>query len=271
MTLRELMLLARGPKIGAELREAEIARLPADRSNGRLATTIRVPLDSTYLLGRDSTGRYIGPPGTAFPATGSAGEVMLEPYDNVLIFAQPEFELQRMVMITGEVLYPGTYALRSKDEKLVDLIQRAGGLTKRAYPEGIRFERAVAGRINIDLRRALRDKESPDNIILQPEDQVTIPEYQASVKITGAVNSPGSVLYREVADKGAVSVRFANGEVRTRSRTLFFVSNPTPRPGSEVFVPSKDPNEPTVNKADLFAAIAQVLSSMVAIIVVATR
>ncbi|PYO92228.1 MAG: hypothetical protein DMD62_13795, partial [Gemmatimonadetes bacterium] len=115
MTLRELMTLARGPRIGVDLREAEIARLPADRSKGQLATTLRVPLDSTYLFERDSAGQFIGPPGIEFPAHGTP-EVTLAAYDNVLIFKQPDFELQRMVTITGEVMFPGTYALRSKDE-----------------------------------------------------------------------------------------------------------------------------------------------------------
>src|SRR3989449_5253304 len=109
MTLRQLLVLARGPKIGADLREAEIARLPADRSHGQLATTIRVPLDSTYLIERDSAGWYIGPPGVAFPATGTAGEVPPQPYDNGLVFRQPDFELQRTVTITGQVRFPGCY------------------------------------------------------------------------------------------------------------------------------------------------------------------
>ena len=76
MTLRELVVAARGPKVGASLKEAEIARLPEDRSTGRLAETVRVPLDSTYLLGRDSAGRYIGPPGAAFPAKGDRKSVV---------------------------------------------------------------------------------------------------------------------------------------------------------------------------------------------------
>jgi protein involved in polysaccharide export with SLBB domain len=289
MTLRQLMLLARGTRIGADLREAEIARLPADRSGGQLATTVRVPLDSTYLFQGDSAGRYIGPPGVAFPAKGSAAEVLLEPFDNVLILRQPGFELQRTVIINGEVMYPGGYALRAKDDRLADLVQRAGGLTPRAYPEGIRFLRPTgnAGRINIDLPRALRDRSSRDNVILQPGDEITIPEYQPSVKIVGAVNSPGSVLWRRGAgldyylsaaggfdrnaDKGAVSVRFANGEVRTKSRFLFVSSTPSPLPGSEVVVPAKDPNERKTDMVALFGAIAQILASTVAIIVVATR
>src|SRR5947207_1347817 len=260
MMLRQLMMLARGPKIGVELREAEIARLPADRSKGQLATTLRVPLDSTYLFERDSAGQYVGPPGVPFPARGTATDVPLEPYDNVLIFRQPDFELQRTVTIAGEVMYPGTYALKAKDDRLAGLVQRAGGLTPRAYPEGIRFVRLVdnRGRINIDLPKALREHDSRDNVILQPGDSIRIPEYQPSVRVTGAVNSPGSVLYRRgagldyyvsaaggftrAAEKGQVSVRYANGEVRTRRRSFLFSSSPTPGPGSEVYIPAKDPN-----------------------------
>jgi protein involved in polysaccharide export with SLBB domain len=289
MTLRELVVLARGPKIGADLREAEIAKLPADRTHGQLATTVRVPLDSTYLFERDSAGRYVGPPGVTFPPRGTAPDIPLEPYDNVLIFRQPDFELQRSVTITGEVAYPGTYALRAKDDRLADLVERAGGLTPRAYAEGVRFVRAVdnRGRIDIDLPKALRDRNSRDNVILQPGDSVRIPEYQPSVRVTGAVNSPGSVLYRRGADlayylsaaggftvsaeKGQVSVRYANGEVRTRRRWFLVTSNPAPGPGSEVYVPAKDPNAPKTDTVALVGAIAQILASTVAIIVVATR
>src|SRR3989440_10925680 len=288
MTLRQLMVLARGPRIGADLRDAEIARLPADRSKGQLATTVRVPLDSSYLAERDSA-RYIGPPGVAFPAGGTAAEVALQPYDNVLIFRQPDFELQRTVTITGEVLYPGTYALKAKDDRLADLVQRSGGLTPRAYPEGIRFVREMdnRGRINIDLPKALKDRASRDNVILQPGDSIRIPEYQPSVRVMGAVNSPGSVLYRRGAnleyylsaaggfthnaEKGEVSVRFANGEVKTRRRSLLFGTNPKPGPGSEVSVPAKDPNAPHTDTVALFWAIAQIFASTVAIIVVVTR
>src|SRR5437016_6127140 len=149
MTLRDLMLLSRGPGVGAYLNEAEVARVPSDRTKGQLATTVRVPLDSTYLFERDSTGRYVGPPGLPFPKPG-APEVPLQPYDNVLILKQPEFELQRTVTIAGEVYYPGTYALKTKSDRLAILVQRAGGLTPQAYADGIRFYRQVngSGRIN---------------------------------------------------------------------------------------------------------------------------
>jgi polysaccharide biosynthesis/export protein len=288
MTLRDLMLLGRGPRIGAYLKEAEIARLPADRSAGQLATTVRVPLDSTYLIDRDSLGRYIGPPGLAFAAGGSP-EVVLQPFDNILILRQPDFDYQRAVAVTGEVRYPGVYSLRTKQDRLSDVIGRAGGLTRQAYPEGIRFVRTQngVGRINVDLARALRDTARSANLVLQPGDSIDIPEYQPSVKVSGAVNSPGSVLWRsganldyylsaaggfaQRADKGAVSVRFANGEVRTRHGGLFGGGAPKPGPGSEVFVPAEDPTARKTDYVALFGAIAQILASTVAIVVVVTR
>jgi len=288
MTLRDLLLLAHGPKIGADLRLAEVARLPLDRSQGQLATTIRVPLDSTYLFDRDSAGKYLGPPGLPFPASGTP-EVVLQPYDNVLIMRQPDFELQRTADLEGEVIHPGNYSLTNKGERLADLIDRAGGLTPRAYPEGIRFTRTLggAGRIDIDLPRALRERDSRDNIILQPGDTIIIPEFQPSVRVSGAVNSPGSVLWRQGRSLGyyldaaggparlsiasAASVRQANGTVQTRHRFLvFWHHDPTPGPGSEITVPPRDPTDKTDYVA-LVSSLAQILASSVAILVVLSK
>jgi protein involved in polysaccharide export with SLBB domain len=287
MTLRELMLLARGPRVGAFLKEAEVARLPKDRSAGQLATTIRVPLDSSYLIDRDSGGRYIGPPGLPFPASG-APEVTLEPYDNVLILRQPDFDYQRTVTVSGEIRFPGVYSLQTRNDRLSEVIARAGGLTPQAYADGIRFIRTEngVGRINVNLTQALRVTSSSANLVLQPGDSIYLPEYQPSVKISGAVNSPGSVLWRrgadlnyyvsaaggfaQRADKGAVSVRFANGEVRSRGHGLFH-GDPKPGPGSEVFVPAEDPTAHKTDYVALLGAIAQILASAVTIAVVATK
>jgi len=288
MTLRDLMLKGGGPKIGADLQEAEIARLPVDRASGQLATTVRVPLDSTYLFDRDSLGRVIGPPGPPARAGGTP-DVPLQPFDNVLILRQPNFELQRTVAIRGQVTYPGVYALRTKEDRLADLVARAGGLTRAAYPEGVRFYRSVdsAGRINVDLPHALRDTTSRDNLILQPLDSIFVPEYEASVKVIGAVNAPGSVLYQRgeglqyyldaaggtsrLAVDSRASVRQANGQVETRHHfLLFFRSDPEPGPGSEVFVPARDPND-KVDYVALFGGIAQILTSTLTIVLVLSR
>lgn len=47
----------------------------------------------------------------------------------------------KTVMISGEVNHPGNYDLMAGDT-LLDLVKRAGGLTKQAYPDGAIFSRA---------------------------------------------------------------------------------------------------------------------------------
>jgi protein involved in polysaccharide export with SLBB domain len=288
MTLRELLKLAGGLRIGASLEAAEIARLPADRMQGDLADTLRVPLDSTYLFDRDSLGRFIGPPGLPYSAAG-APEVGLEPFDNILILKQPEFDFQRTVTITGEVRYPGTYSLTRKDERLSELVERAGGLLTTAYPAGARFYRAFedAGRVNVDLSAVLAAPDGAEDLILQPDDSLAVPEYLPTVRVIGAVNAPTSVLWQEGANldyyianaggfaedanKGAVVVQFANGSAQTKkSRLIFFSSSPRPGPGSQVLIPAKQPREPT-NWIPIVAALASILASTASVAIALSR
>lgn len=289
MTLRGLLTLAGGPTVGADLRTAELARMPADRSQGQLATTIRVQLDSSYLMNRDARGRYVGPPGPSFPPAGTAKPVPLEPFDQVLILKQPEFEPQRTAEITGEVKYPGAYALTSKSERLSDLVRRAGGMLATAYPEGAQFIRAMdgAGRVNVDVATAVKSPHSDDDIVLQPGDSINVPEYTPTVRVVGAVNAPSSILYKpgaslgyyignagglaRNADKGRISVRFADGSAQVSHKVALFSRwYPTPGPGSTVNVPAT-PSGPPFNVTQFAGAIAQILASTVAILVVATK
>src|SRR4029077_19876209 len=143
----------------------------------------------------------MAPPGVPVPAGGAPG-VLRQPFDNVLILREPGFDFQRNVWVTGEARYPGTYSLHTKSDRLADVIGPAGGLTSQGYGEGIRFVRKEgnAGRINVELNRALKDTASRFNILPQPADSIDIPEYEPSVKVTGAVNSPGSVLWQQGKD-----------------------------------------------------------------------
>ena len=206
MTVRDLVLMAGGLEESALLTEAEVARLPQDRSGGRTATTFRIPLDSSYIFARGPDGRYSGPPGLPAPS-GPAAEQPLMPYDNVLILRQPDWELQRNVAIAGEVRYPGKYALQNKNERISDIIKRAGGLTTEGYADGIVFIRKgflgfdtdekqnVVGRIGIELPRVLRNRKDRDNLLLQDGDSIFIPRYSGVVHVTGAVNSPIAVAF----------------------------------------------------------------------------
>ena len=282
MTVRDLVLLAGGLEQSADLREAEIARLPVNRANGTTATTFRVPLDSSYLFERGPDGKYFGPPGLPAPS-GATPEVRLQPYDNVLILRQPNWELQREVVISGEVLFPGTYSLRTKTEKVSDIIQRAGGLTPEAYSDGVTFFRSKdnVGRIGIALPEVLRNPRSRDNIQLQNGDSIFIPRFNAVVNVKGAVNSPVAVTYIPgrsmdyyVRAAGGITrkgdLRYAyvtqpNGKVEATGGKFIFRSNPKPRPGSTVFVPEKDATDRRVDYLQTLGTIAQLAASFVAI------
>lgn len=289
MTVRDLVLLAGGLQQSADLGAAEVARLPLDRRNGVTAVTTRIPLDSSYLFERSSDGRYLGPPGIPAPS-GPAPEVLLQPYDNVLILEQPGWQLQRTVAIEGEVRYPGRYTLTTKTERLSDLLQRAGGLTRESYAEGIRFFRTRdgIGRIGINLPRVLRNPRDRDNFLLEDGDSLVIPRYNPVVNVGGAVNSPVAVAFvpgkdlsyyiqaaggatRNGEEKRAFVVQ-PNGAVESRTRGLFLFSRhePKPRAGSVVTVPVREVTERR-DPAATFALVAQMLASLVAIVAVSRR
>ena len=288
MTLRELMDLARGPVVGADLREAEVSRLAEDRVEGQIATLHRVPMDSSYLSQRDPAGAFAGPPGVAFLPPGTSPEFELEPYDEIVILRQPDFEMQRSVFITGEVPVPGRYALETKSDRVADLVGRAGGLLNTAYPDGARLYRPAddLGRINIELPRALAAPDGIDNVTLEPGDSLHIPVYSPTVEVQGAVNSPVTVLfqegrsfdyyienaggYRNDADKGRASVRYANGQAELRNKFLFWSSYPDPGPGSTISVPAQDPNN-RFDTRGLITDLVAILGSMTTVIVVLTR
>jgi len=288
MTLRDLVLLANGVQEGAYLNEAEIARLPESRAGGRTATTIRVQMDSTYLFERGPDGEYVGPPGIQVPA-GGAPEVKLKPYDNVLIMRQPGWSLQRTVVLLGEVKFPGTYALTNQSERLSDLIKRAGGLTAEAYADGIVFTRRDnnIGRVGVELSTALRRYESSDNLILRDGDNITVPPFNATVAIRGAVNAPSTVAYvrgkgidyyidaaggpAPKADEDHAYVTQPSGKLESVRHHFFLPDEmPKPRPGSVVFVPEGD-GQPKRDWIPLVTGLAQIIGSTVAIVVAVTR
>lgn len=282
MTVRDLVLLAGGLEQSADLREAEVARLPLDRRAGVTATTFRVPLDSSYIFERGPDGKYFGPPGLPAPS-GATPDVRLQPYDNVLILRQPNWELQRQVVVAGEVQFPGTYSLRTKTENVLDVIRRAGGLTREAYADGVTFyrNREGVGRIGIGLPDVLRNPNSRDNLQLVDGDSIFIPRFNAVVNVKGAVNSPVAVTYVPGANleyyvraAGGITrkgdLRFAyvtqpNGKVEATGGKFIFRSSPRPRPGSSVFVPEKDPAERRVDYLATLGTIAQVAASFIAI------
>ena len=158
---------------------------------------------------------------------------LLEPFDVVEVRRSPGYQVQRRVTIAGEAVFAGGYTLTTKNERLSDLVKRAGGLTQEAYVRGGRLirqmneeERAqrqaaldmalmnsgsdsvsvaklrLSDRytVGIELDKALAHPGSDYDVVLREGDYLYIPEYISTVKITGEVQFPNTVTY--LAGKG---------------------------------------------------------------------
>ncbi len=234
MTVMDLIVRAGGLTKDAWTQEAEVVRVRfAEEGDPTQFDRYSVPIDTTY-----------APDRVPF---------ILEDFDQVFVRQRPLWDVQRNVTIQGEVMFPGPYALLQQDEKIADLLARAGGLTPYAYARGARFTRAQegAGRINLDLERALERPQSIDNTVLQPGDVLYIPPRVDFVTVRGAVGFPTSVLYEqgqgikyyidqaggyaENADPGRTRVVLPNGSM-WRPR-WFFLPDPELEAGSEITVP----------------------------------
>jgi len=281
MTLRDLVMQAGGLLDNAYVLEAEVARITEEPdTTGDLTEILTVPLDSTYLIADwvERQGRAGADGERAQSLARSGNDFPLTRYDNVFIRRRPGWELQRTVTVTGEVEFPGAYALERKGERVSEVIERAGGLTPEAYPAGIRFFRrqeTVAGsdqvsRVNVDLVSILESPGGDEDLVMMDGDSIHVPEYSPTVRVEGSVLFPVSVMYEPGAgldyyinsaggysrtgDKGRTRVEYANGSVRTVKKFLFFASKPRPEPGSRVFVPEKPQGEP-VNWAAVTALV----------------
>ena len=287
MTLGNLIVLGGGLTPRADL-QIEISRLAElqDRQAGTMATIIQVQVDSTFFLPQDQLRFYFGDADSLSTRPGESDrEFELQPYDHVTVRRLPDFKLPIQVSLAGELVYPGTYVLERRDQRLSEVLARAGGLTPEGYAGGLQFYRNGSP-VNIELERVLRDSDHRDNLIMLPGDRVVIPRYDPVVLVEGAVHTPSSVLYREGAsfdyyvdraggyredaNAGHAFLRLANGSTRTKSKFLFFGSAPEPGPGSTITVPAKLDTEGT-DLVSLFSGIAQVVVSGVTLAVVLAR
>jgi protein involved in polysaccharide export with SLBB domain len=153
-------------------------------------------------------------------------DFVLLPYDYVYVRRSPGYAEQGKVKVSGEVIFPGDYVLTHKNERLSDVIARAGGLNKWAYVRGARLirhtlaeerNRTRAGMtvlttgqdsvnvanldldetysVGIDLEAALAAPGSDADLVLRRDDMILIPEYINTVKISGNVMYPNVVAY----------------------------------------------------------------------------
>ncbi len=194
LTLRDVLTLAGGLKLEASIDRVEIFRIiiQEGQPTQTVAATLEVDRDLNVLSG--------------------TGEFPLQPFDLVVVRQLPDFELLEPVLLQGEVQYPGTYALISDNERLFDLIERAGGLSNEAFPGGATLYRTQdsIGFVIMELQEALEDVNSRHNYLLKEGDIIYIPKQQDLVTITGATRA--DELYPDRVVQGGFNVAYNKGK-----------------------------------------------------------
>lgn len=216
-------------------------------------------------------------------------DFVLEPYDVVSVRRSPAFSTARNITVTGEVNFEGSFTLDKKTLRLSDAIKMAGGTTDAAYLRGARLVRlmndeervrqqatldAIRGIltdrgdsisasklqlgdtyvVGIELDKAVQEPGSVYDMQLREGDQIFVPEYNATVKISGDVFFPNTVSYIEGKGyKYYVNQSGGFGHRAKKSKTFIVYQNGTvgvaskgakPEPGCEIVVPSKKQRTP---------------------------
>ncbi len=288
MTLEDLVIAAGGLREAASLVRVDISR----RIKNPTST------DDTREIGEMFTFALKD----GFIVDGEPGFV-LQPYDYVYVRRSPAYSEQKNVVINGEVLYGGTYTLTSKDERISDLVKKAGGITQFAYVRGAKLVRRAnqdelkrmqdavsllqhqmgAGKVDslgikveptfsvgIDLEAALKNPGGDADIVLREGDVISVPEYNNTVRINGAVMQPNVVSYKagedvkyyiaqaggynQTAKKNKKYIIYMNGQialVKGRGKNLI-------EPGCEIIVPNRRPRQ--ANWGNILTSLSAVTS-----------
>jgi protein involved in polysaccharide export with SLBB domain len=219
MTLEDALLRAGGLKESAAASLVEVVRRKKDAdprsTSAQVAETFRFNVNRDLSLGVDEN------------------KFILQPFDQVMVRRSPNYRIQTYANVEGEVIIPGAYPIRSKDQKISDLVSLSGGLTPQAYVEGATLIRRVqlsadelsrrqksvddlaqattSGRsvvetetlspdqpesIGINLKKILSKPGSSEDILVQEGDILRIPKILETVRIQGEVLLPTTVKFR---------------------------------------------------------------------------
>ena len=215
-TLEDFILQAGGLKDKASIIKVDVARRIL---NPKAITTDSV-IAKTYTFALKEGFVIDGTPGFE-----------LQPFDEVYVRKSPGYSHQQNIQVEGNVMFAGTYTLSSKNERLSDIIKKAGGVTDLAYVPGARLERRItpderlrmqtvikmaqmqSGKkdsldmkkldlgdtyyVGIELDKALKEPGGDADLVLREFDRIIVPEYNGTVKISGDVMYPNTVAYEK--------------------------------------------------------------------------
>ena len=268
-SLETLILQAGGLKDAASLVKVDVSR----RNRDKTSTTFNSKqLNAVYTFSLKDGFVVDGTPG-----------FILEPFDEVFVRKAPGYKEQQHVKVSGEIMFQGTYpisasATANSSMRLSDLVKIAGGLSDKAYIEGAHLERQLTfaekikqrslikaasidsidmkrlelnevQTIGIELRKAIENPGSAQDVVLRDGDHLVIPEFDNTVSINGQVNYPNVVAYSPKA-KLDYYIDMAGGySLSARKHHVFAVhmngtisrvsSAKDITPGCSIYVPQK--------------------------------
>ena len=272
MTLEDFILQAGGLTDRASATKIDVSRRLRDpnatEAGMEVAKTFSFSIKDNYII--DGEQNFV-----------------LEPYDIVQIRRSPVFRTPVQVTVSGEVTFQGNYTMETKNQRLSDVVKAAGGILPGAYIRGARLIRQMTDdekarmrnviklarqtadendsialdklalqttySVGIHLDEALAKPGCSQDIELVNGDQLIIPQYNHTVRISGDVNSPNTVAYEEGKDYKYYIEQAGSFGQRARKRHVYIVyQNGTIakaqkgdiEPGCEIIVPSKGPRDP---------------------------
>ena len=239
------------------------------------------------------------------------GEVgfILKPYDYVYVRRSPSYNEQALVNISGEVTFPGAYTMVKRTERLSDLVAHAGGVNKWAYVKGARLIRQIDQEekarlqsalevidsakdsldlntidtkakysVGIDLASALANPGGDADLVLREGDELIIPQYNNTIKISGNVLYPNTVTYKsDMTVNDYVTMAGGYGFKSKKSKAYIIYMNGTVtrgkrfkkglvEPGCEIVVPKKRAKEGSLQEILGVATTASSIATMMATI-----
>jgi len=281
MNVKDLILEAGGVSEDVYRYKIEIARIDPEKVNqDTYAEIIKLDMYNDYSIINGENSLKSDSVGVSKDST----ECKLRPYDYVSVRPDPFFKIQRNVTITGAVYYPGVYTLIRADEKITDILERAGGLQPKAYPNASTLTRN-GQIIRIGLNQIIKKpSSSKKNVILQKGDNIFVAMKPDMTQILGEVASPG--IYKFItgkrvndyiaiaggfsmdAEKRDIWVTFPNGQSKHYSR---WISNPKVLDGSVITVGKEEEAEP-FDVTEFAKEITSILANLaqVAVLIIVT-
>ncbi len=265
LTLGDAIFLAGGFTEGADSTFIEIARRLSYEESSRLSDTL-----GHIIVANMSRSLKMGM---------NDNSLKLQPFDQVSVRRAPNYRKGETVFITGEVAYAGAYAINNKQQRISDLIRLAGGITPKAYINGATLERFSdelgTESVAINLKQILQNPGREADLFLNNGDRINIPEFMQTVKISGSVQNPFSIVFEtgkkakyyidrsggfdSKAYKRKTYVLYPNGTTAI-TRGIIFHSYPIVEPGSQIIVPEKPEKQRT--DSGRWLAIASALASL---------